>query len=320
MKELSEFSSKIQKAFEKALKRYGDRSYVTAVDVGVKYSCGEPTNVEAIRIHVRKKKPETALEAVEIFPKSIDDVPVDVIEAHYVPKIYSNEAEMSLDRRFRFDIVQPGISVGHYRVSAGTIGLIVHDSNSGEPTILSNWHVLCGDEFAKRGDPILQPGPHDGGFGKNDTIALLERSILNENGDAAIALLNNSRQWQYNQFGTNVTIVGTRNPRKDDVLTKSGRSTGITYGRVDGMGCYFLDYSVGRRGIHGFKIVSRKPGNPDNEEISSGGDSGSLWYDPDTNEGIGLHFAGETNPSPRAEHAIACFLPRVLSALKVTIK
>jgi len=29
MKELSEFSPKIQKAFDKALKRYGDRSYVT---------------------------------------------------------------------------------------------------------------------------------------------------------------------------------------------------------------------------------------------------------------------------------------------------
>ncbi len=59
--------------------------------------------------------------------------------------------------------------------------------------------------------------------------------------------------------------------------------------------------------------------NPNDEEISSGGDSGSLWYDPDSLEGVGLHFAGETNNLPSAEHAIACHLPDVLSALDVSL-
>ncbi|MGK7930193.1 MAG: hypothetical protein AB4041_02010, partial [Microcystaceae cyanobacterium] len=48
-------------------------------------------------------------------------------------------------------------------------------------------------------------------------------------------------------------------------------------------------------------------------------DSGSVWYDPQTKEGIGLHFAGETNPHPKAEHAIACHLPTVLSELNVSL-
>lgn len=319
MKEMSEFSNKTQKAFEKAVNLFGDRSYVTAVDVGSKYSDGESTDVEAIRIHVKKKKPKAALEAAEIFPESIDDVPVDVIEANYEPRNSIGHAKVSHDRRSRFDIIQPGISVAHYRRGAGTIGLIVQDRESGELAILSNWHVLCGDRSAQRGDTILQPGPVDGGTVGQDTIALLGTSILSEDGDAAIALLNNSRQWHYNQFGTNDTIAGSRNPRKGDILKKSGRSTEITFGRVDGIGCYYLDYSVGRRKVDGFKIVSRKPGNPGNEEISAPGDSGSLWYDPETLEGVGLHFAGETDMSPEAEHAIACFLPRILTALNITI-
>lgn len=319
MKEMNEFSKQVRKAYEKALKRYSKREYVTAVDVGTKYTGGKETDVEAVRIHVKEKKSGIALESAEIFPESIDGVPVDVIEAVYAAKDYSVGVESISDRRSRFQVLQPGISVAHYSVTAGTLGLLVNDSESGKPAILSNWHVLCGSNNARIGDPILQPGSKDGGRTSNDTIAYLERWMLDKNGDAAIALLNSIREWRSEQLGTNVTLTGLRIPQKGDILVKSGRSTGVTYGRVDGKGRYKIEYAIGEVEIDGFRLVPRKQGNPDNEEISSGGDSGSCWYDPSTNEGVGLHFAGETNSSPQEEKAIACFLTRVFDRLKVNL-
>jgi hypothetical protein len=44
---------------------------------------GQRTNQVAVRIHVREKIPEHALEADKIFPKTIDGVPIDVVQAVY---------------------------------------------------------------------------------------------------------------------------------------------------------------------------------------------------------------------------------------------
>jgi len=74
----------------------------------------------------------------------------------------------------------PGISIGHYEISAGTFGALVYDARTGQPLILSNNHVLANqsngrDGRAKQGDPVLQPAPYDGGTAERDTIARLER-------------------------------------------------------------------------------------------------------------------------------------------------
>src|SRR5690606_12170667 len=51
--------------------------------------------------------------------------------------------------------------------------------------------------------------------------------------------------------------------------------------------------------------------------------SGSLWLidDPGDNGDIavGLHFAGETDPDPNQEHALACNIHSVLQKLGVTL-
>ena len=215
--------------------------------------------------------------------------------------------------------IQPGLSVGHHNVSAGTLGAMVFDRETGKPGILSNWHVLVGSSAAKPGDPILQPGRADGGTNVQNVVATLTRSILDENGDAAVALLNGTRRFVAEQFGSGVSLASARTVRRDDIVEKSGRTSGVTRGRVDGVGRYFIDYSVGRVGVDGFKIVTIKKGNPDNEEISSPGDSGSVWYSPVSKEALGLHFAGETDFEPGEEHALACHMPRVLTALNASL-
>jgi hypothetical protein len=314
--------AQLQGAYEKAFKAYIERDYVTGVDVGYQYTEGKRTDNIVVRVHVKEKLPELALEAVDLFPKEIDGIPLDVIQGIYHPHIAL--VESASDRKIRLNPIQPGVSISHPRVTAGTFGAVVYDNVTGRPCILSNWHVLAGSDQAVPGDDIIQPGSVDGGRSPRDRVGQLERSILNADGDAAIAFLDTltDRTVEFAQFQTGVKIESARMTQMSDVgkiLEKSGRTTGVTRGKIDGVGSYYLNYPVGPKTVQGFKIVSILDGNPNDEEISSGGDSGAIWYDPATKEGIGLHFAGETNTNPREEYAIACHLPKVLSTLNISL-
>ena len=65
-----------------------------------------------------------------------------------------------------------GISVGHHKVSAGTLGTIYHDGS--KKMMLSNNHVFANSNNASKGDIILQPGLYDGGNPITDKIGKLE--------------------------------------------------------------------------------------------------------------------------------------------------
>ena len=310
--------TQLQQVYRKAFKAYIGRNNVTGVDIGFKYVNGQRSDDIVVRIHVREKIPESILESREVFPKEIDGVPIDIIEAIYRP---TTAIEYEFERKRRRDTIQPGISISRSNNTAGTFGAVVYDNFTDRQCILSNWHVLAGNYEASPGDDIIQPGSLDGGRLPGDRIGKLERSILNEDGDAAIAFLDKAydRSVELAQLETGVIVESARGAQHGDILEKSGRTTGVTRGKIDGMGAYTLSYSVGAKTIEGFRIVSVIDGNPNNEEISSGGDSGSIWYDPVTKEGVGLHFAGEGNPDPKQEHAIACHLPRVLDALNISL-
>ena len=314
--------SQLQQAYEEAREDYIGRENVTGVDIGYKYVEGQRTDDIVVRIHVTEKFSEPSLEAagIEIFPKEIHGIPVDVIQAVYQVQLQV-AMELSSLRQTRHNLIQPGLSISHPKVTAGTLGAIVYDNATGRPCILSNWHVLVGSSDASPGDPIIQPGFADGGKLPQDKVGHLERSILDRNGDAAIAFLDTppDRPFELPQFETGAVVHSARNAQCGEVLEKSGRTTGVTRGKVDGYGAYTISYSIGERTIEGFKIVSVIDGNPSNEEISSGGDSGAIWYNPKTKAAVGLHFAGETNPSPMQEHAIACHLPKVLAALNISL-
>lgn len=309
-------------AYKSTLRKFGNRSNVTAVDIGYKYKDGKILDILAIRIHVREKIPLSLLEVIDIFPESVEGIPVDIIEAVYQPhaNFFNNHSLEDLAKRQeRFDTLVPGISIAHKNVGAGTLGAFVIENKTGKLAILSNWHILAGSLNAKPGDEITQPAPFDGGRPEHDTVATLERMILDNDGDAGIALLNGKRPLMPIIFETNVFLKGVRNPTIGDILVKSGRTTGVTYGMIDGIGNYFLNYSVGEKRIDGFKIVPRKPGNPDNDEISSRGDSGSIWYDPNSYEAVGLHFAGEITSEPSEEYAISCYASKVFKRLNISL-
>ena len=99
-----------------------------------------------------------------------------------------------------------------------------------------------------------------------------------------------------------------------ECVMKSGRTTGITQGYVDGIGFYIVDYggTIGRVRIEGFKVL---PVQSQRGEVSAPGDSGAVWFLNRTLEGVGLHFDGERNSIFLQEHGLACHLPPAMKKL-----
>ncbi|MEO1262022.1 MAG: hypothetical protein AAFZ15_24675 [Bacteroidota bacterium] len=220
---------------------------------------------------------------------------------------------MSNQRNERFDTLQPGISISSKNSTNGTLGLIVYDKkNDFAPCILSNWHVLAARKFKlgsmRRGANTYQPGRINTNNRPRRANKVGKLVRHNRRWDCAIARITN-RDFITEQFETGVLITKTRIPKIGDIVEKSGTRTGVTRARVVGVG---------------LKWVSLKPveeGNPNDDEISQGGDSGSIWYDPVTHEGLILHSKGENdeNDDPEAESASGLILQTVLEKLSVSL-
>jgi hypothetical protein len=100
-------------------------------------------------------------------PREVGGVRTDVMQVGII-RALAGRAE-------RWRPAPPGVSIGHFQITAGTLGAVVRDRDTGQPLILSNNHVLANGNEAKLGDPILQPGTVDGGMIEEDTLAHLER-------------------------------------------------------------------------------------------------------------------------------------------------
>jgi endonuclease G, mitochondrial len=246
-------------------------------------------------------------------------VPTDVIERSYRPSYKLVELQQMDQRRGRIDPIQPGVSVSHIVGSAGTLGLIVFDRATGQPCILSNWHVLHGNA-GQIGDTIVQPGPFDdNNTAMNDTGQLL-RSHLGAAGDCALARIR-QRGFDRSVYGLNVVPKRMAEVALGDRVVKAGRTTGVTYGvvrRVDVMARIDYGPPAGSVPIGGFEIGS-DPKHPAPEgEISMAGDSGAAWLIAEggkpTDIFAGLHFAGDAS-SAADEHALACYSSSVQQKL-----
>jgi hypothetical protein len=139
---------------------------VVGVAVGRKNSTGEL----AVVTLVEQKLPLAALSAEAVIPRQVDGVKTDVVEVGYL-RAYDSPRD-----RYR-PTIPSGVSIGHFKITAGTLGTIVTDVNTGEKFILSNNHVLANSNSGVVGDAILQPGPTDGGSNPSDMVARLERFI-----------------------------------------------------------------------------------------------------------------------------------------------
>src|SRR5712691_754013 len=273
------------------------RANVVGVAVGNKMIHGQDTNERCIVVFVERKQPEEELRRHDVVPKEIDGVLTDVVETGRftaIPLVQS----MDGNRTHRMRPASGGVSIGHYRITAGTLGVLVR--RQGRPAILSNNHVLANENTGQIGDPILQPGPVDGGRLQDPIARLLERAVAPLLGafgltmkrlpsgpanlvDAAVAEPIDASLVAADILDIG-RVTGTADATIGLAVRKRGRTTALTEGRVTAVDAVVeVDYGGGKTAIFREQIVS--------DMLSKGGDSGSLVVD-DRSRAVGLLFAG----------------------------
>ncbi|MCV2490475.1 S1 family peptidase [Geodermatophilus sp. YIM 151500] len=209
-----------------------------------------------------------------------------------------------LQRRTR--PLRPGLSVAHPTVTAGTLGGFVRVG--GSLAVLSNNHVLAASDAATVGDPVLQPGPADGGTAA-DRIATLTRFVrLVAEGanvvDAAIAVLDDDDARPGLLPGGPLTgpVPDGLDVEPDEAVEKLGRTTGHTVGRVtavevDGLSVVYDD-PAGSPAGRVLRFDDQVEVTGEGTAFSAGGDSGSvIWRSADRGP-LGLLFAGSSTGGP----------------------
>jgi hypothetical protein len=268
---------------------------------------GEPTlTVFVAERQSRNEVKEYIVDGLGI--QSVGDLPLTVRQSG----LFEAQPHTFRDRPAR-----GGVSVGHIKVTAGTLGCL--SVGRGAPRnnrlmILSNNHVLANSNNAVYGDSIIQPGRYDGGSHPNDQIAILERFIPIKFGgatnyvDAATAWAwpdRVRRELVYpsgSSFNTFRIGGGAQYPALGDVVGKSGRTTQLTQGRVTHVNAA-VNVGYGPAGSAHFEGQFMVQGNV-GSTFSAGGDSGSvIWKWQSGLPPVGLLFAGGggytiANPMP----------------------
>jgi len=213
----------------------------------------------------------------------------------------------------------PGISVGHARVTAGTLGgfALAARGDVGARFILSNNHVLADEDRARNGDLVLQPGRADGGRVPADAVARFERAVrLKRNSnlvDAALARLGDDVAIDAARVRGLGRLAGVRAEplAPGDPVAKLGRTTGLTRGVVSAIEVdrVIVGYDEGERRFDDQVEISPRGRGV----FSRGGDSGSLIVD-DGRHPAALLFAGND-----ADTTYANPLAAVLTALRIRL-
>jgi hypothetical protein len=292
---------------------------VVLVARGKKTVDGVKTDRDAIIVGVRKKitprtKAAAQLGLDNLVPQSIDGVETDVIEVGEI-------RALAVDRTKKWRPAPGGVSVGHFAITAGTLGAVV--KKGGIRHILSNNHVLANSNDAEIYDAIVQPGPYDGGSNA-DAIANLTAFVkINFTGDESTCPLTRLWAWCFNGLAkllhrysrlstysseTNKVDCAIARPIidgdiSDEILEigkaagfnigelqvgqavkKSGRTTGVNQGIIVGLdGIVSVGYGDNKVAVFEDQILTTA--------IAQGGDSGSAVLN-DNNQIIGLLFAG----------------------------
>ncbi len=212
-----------------------------------------------------------------------------------------------------------GGSVGHFQITAGTLGAFVTPRGGGgeEDWILSNNHVLANENRGRRGDPVIQPGKADGGRNPRDVIGELHKfqplkrrdNVM----DAATATLSEGAEYLYDWLDGVGAITGVRcGPLQiGETVFKVGRTTGTTEGRISAIEVddLVVGFDMGDIVFNGQIEIAPA----DNKPFSLGGDSGSLIVDSEQ-RAIGLLFAGND-----VDATFANPIAEVLDALDVNL-
>jgi hypothetical protein len=239
----------------------------------------------AVRIQRRALEAHPALAAIREQARG-------EIEVRYVGRLVKRGAVLWQQTRVR--PLRIGTSIGHFRVTAGTLGAFVRLRAASPQLILSNNHVLANENRARKGDAILQPGSLDNGQEPADLVgALGEFKRLKRVGgnllDCALASIESNIDIDAADLGSGRKLRGTTEVAGRMKVHKLGRTTGATSGRVTAieMDNLVIRYDAGDLRFDQQIEIEGAGDGP----FSAGGDSGSLIVD-DGGRAVALLFAG----------------------------
>jgi hypothetical protein len=276
---------------------------ITGIGVGLKYTAGAYTGDVSVKVFVREKAPSSAIDKAMLVPSKVAGFATDVEETgELLSYVYTQ----------RFPRPVPcGVSCGHVKITAGTIGCLVVLNNN-RLCILSNNHVLANENIANIGDAIIQPGRADGGVDPRDRIGVLERFVPitfagTNSVDAAAA-------WTSFQLVRPQHVTYKMNPSPLNAtlgmsVIKNGRTTQATLGIVTAVAVnnVRVRYTAGVATFNNQVIISGVGGS----QFSRPGDSGSIIVTAGTKQPVALLFAG--GPT----HTIGNPIGSVVSALGI---
>ena len=249
------------------------------------------------------------------------------VDVRIVPEVRKRAPPTPAWFRRRRRPLEAGVSVGHYQVTAGTLGFIVDDQDA--TYVLSNNHVLANVNDAEPGDPCLQPGVADlrSKWSSQHLIGVLDRfvpiSFKRANVvDCAIAeLLPDIEFYPGWTEALPGVVKGVREVTFDDLgrpVTKAGRTTGVRAGTITQVNVDRLQVDMGdtsvRIALFSDQVEIEGTGRP----FSAGGDSGSLIVGSD-GYARALLFAGGEEAHTGRDLTYANQLPTVLQKLGVDL-
>jgi len=255
---------------------------IVGVGYGAKVSYGAAgaiiENELAVRVYVRSKLAPSQIPSGGKVPTKINGLPTDVIPVGEIT---------ALERP-----VMCGASVGHRSVKAGTLGCMVKRiaETTDERYILSNNHILAYANKGKKGDPILEPGPNDGGIEliaeltEYASISFTELNLI----DAAIARIVKPDDVLPEIYDIGYVAPDLKTAMLYQSVRKYGRTTKHTVGVVVDLAAdVWVWYGPQAAGFENQLGVQGLNG-----DFGSPGDSGSLVVDAVERRAVGLLFSG----------------------------
>lgn len=322
----------------------GMRSVIThSAGVRAVHALTDAGNIQGVSIGLGDGVSDTSsgepgLPALTLYvaePTSVDRAKAVIVETMGIRAVASDKVPINIvvtglidaqPHRFRLRPAPGGVSVGHYRITAGSIACLAVGRSAPRNSrlmILSNNHVLANSNSAVFGDCIVQPGPIDGGKCPQDQIATLERFVpINFSGGANFVDCATGWAWPDRVRPELVFLSGSvpayfrisnvlAAPALGMLVGKSGRTTQMTQGRITGLGATItVNYGAGKIALFQDQIAIQGV----NGAFSAGGDSGSsIWtWNPQRNP-VGLLFAGGGNIT------FANQMRRVVTALDINL-
>jgi hypothetical protein len=185
------------------------------------------------------------------------------------------------------ETLRPGLSIGpapdmsERHVRHGTLGCIVFENGTGDPLILTNWHVLSGP-----GDLLLQPcSLHVSKHGPDskDVCGCLRAACVDL--DCAVADIDESRHYNREMLGLGVTPEKAEDADLGDRVVKFGNGNNRSYGIVTRIGVVRMNYGGDYSDVflpcfeieRDPKVTQRDPHARRERELVRPGDSGCVW-------------------------------------------